>query len=152
MEIEIKRANFNDLQDILKIQKNAFQYEAQIYQRNDLPALKQNLESIQTDFQKYDYYKATCKNELAGAVRSKTLNSSCVIERLMVSPKFQKKGVGRKLMDFVESNQQNIEKFELITGRKSLNNIQFYEKRGYKKIEEFYTEAGVDLVKMEKVL
>jgi len=70
----------------------------------------------------------------------------------MVSPKFQKKGVGRKLMDFVESNQQNIKKFELITGRKSLNNIQFYEKRGYKKIEEFYTEAGVDLVKMEKVL
>jgi len=54
MEIEINRANFNDLQDILKIQKNAFQYEAQIYQRNDLPALKQNLESIQTDFQKYD--------------------------------------------------------------------------------------------------
>lgn len=89
---------------------------------------------------------------MAGAVRSRIVDSSCIIERLMVSPKFQKKGIGGKLMDFAENNQPNIEKFELITGRKSLKNIQFYEKRGYKNITEFYTENGVDLVKMEKVL
>lgn len=137
-ELKVNSVHFSELEDILKMQIKAFQYEARIYQRNDLPALMQDLESLQKDFSKYDYFKANYKNELAGAVRSKVVNNSCVIERLMVSPTFQKKDIGRTLMEFVENKYQNIDKFELVTGRKSVGNIRFYEQRGYKKVEKVF--------------
>lgn len=152
MEIRIKSVRYNDLESILKMQKLAFQYEAEIYKRVDLPALTQELISLQNDFKNYRYFKAVIGNALVGAVRIKMMENSGIIERLMVLPNFQKMGIGAKLMDFAESSLQDKKRIELITGKKSLRNIKFYEKRGYVIKESITLEIGLDLVKMEKHL
>jgi len=64
---------------------------------------------------------------------------------LSVDPAFQKKKIGRKLLDeFLKiSIQENVEKIELEVRTDNTKAIKFYEKNGFKKvgkIKEFYQD------------
>ena len=62
------------------------------------------------------------------------------IHRLAVDPQFQKKGIGKKLMDYAEdfAKKNNFISVRLDTFSKNKNNMRFYERRGYKKLEEVF--------------
>lgn len=62
------------------------------------------------------------------------------IHRLAVDPQFQKKGIGKKLMDYAEdfAKKNNFISIRLDTFSKNKNNMKFYERRGYKKLDEVF--------------
>ena len=62
------------------------------------------------------------------------------IHRLAVDPQFQKKGIGKKLMDYAEdfAKKNNFISVRLDTFSKNKNNMRFYERRGYKRLEEVF--------------
>lgn len=66
--------------------------------------------------------------------------NSVYIHRLAVDPKYQKQGIGSKLMDFAESESKlnGIESIRLDTFSQNTVNQNFYEKRGYVKLEDIY--------------
>ena len=66
--------------------------------------------------------------------------NSVYVHRLAVDPKHQKQGVGGKLMDFAEheSKLNGIESIRLDTFSKNTVNQNFYEKRGYVRLEDIY--------------
>ena len=66
--------------------------------------------------------------------------NSVYIHRLAVDPKHQKHGVGSKLMDFAENESKlnGIESIRLDTFSQNTVNQNFYEKRGYVKLEDIY--------------
>lgn len=148
-EIRIEPANVSEASQILEIQKIAFRYEAEIYGRDDLPPVRQTLESMVGDFGKYDFLKATYQKEIIGSVRALVKSNTCYIGRLVVLPKYHKRGIGSKLMDSLEQKYAGC-RFELFTGKKSLDNIRFYSKRGYTIYDEFSEADNIVLVKMEK--
>jgi len=75
------------------------------------------------------------------AVNWETNNSdNLYIHRLAVHPNFQKKGVGKALMDFAEkfAREKNYSSVRLDTFSMNKRNLKFYESRGYQRLEEIY--------------
>ena len=66
--------------------------------------------------------------------------NSVYIHRLAVDPKHQKQGIGGKLMDFAEneSKSDGIDSIRLDTFSQNTVNQNFYEARGYVKLEDIY--------------
>lgn len=149
--VVIGPAIVSEASQILEIQKAAFRYEAEIYGRDDLPPMRQTLESMIEDFGKYDFFKASHNKEIIGSVRAQVKGNTCYIGRLVVLPKYHKHGIGSKLMDSLEQKYAGY-RFELFTGKKSIDNIRFYSKRGYTIYDEFSEADNIELVKMEKQL
>ena len=66
--------------------------------------------------------------------------NSVYIHRLAVEPGHQKQGIGGKLMDFAEkkSKSDGIDSIRLDTFSQNIVNQNFYEARGYIKLEDIY--------------
>lgn len=66
--------------------------------------------------------------------------NSVYIHRLAVDPKHQKQGIGSKLMDFAENESKlsGVESIRLDTFSQNIVNQNFYEKRGYVKLDDIY--------------
>ena len=66
--------------------------------------------------------------------------NSVYIHRLAVDPKHQKRGIGGKLMDFAEkkSKSDGIDSIRLDTFSQNTVNQNFYEARGYIKLDDIY--------------
>ena len=66
--------------------------------------------------------------------------NSVYVHRLAVDPKYQQQGVGSKLMAFAENESKlnGIESIRLDTFSQNKVNQNFYEQRGYVKLEDIY--------------
>jgi len=131
-EVTITKANFEDLTDILNLQKTAFLAIAELYNCYEIEPLHQSLASIQDDFNDYLFLKAEYHGEIIGSVKIKHCDDYCSIGKLIVLPEFQNKGVGRKLMAAAEKVFPDIKRYELFTASESIKNITLYESLGYK--------------------
>ncbi|PLX91171.1 MAG: GNAT family N-acetyltransferase [Desulfuromonas sp.] len=148
---KILHANMDDAEEILALQKIAYQSEAEIYNDWAIPPLTQTLEDIKNEFKEMIFLKIYEGNALIGSVRALLNNDICEIGRLIVHPNFQGKGLGSLLMFAIEAEFSNAKRFELFTGSKSKNNIRLYEKLGYRICRTDLLSPRVDIVYLEKV-
>jgi len=150
--INIVRADFDDLPDILALQKLAFISEAELYNDYNIEPLNQTLDSIENDFKIYKYLVAKHQNKIVGSVKAIDTGDLCWIGRLIVNPEFQNKGIGRKLMNEIQNLFPTAQRYLLCTGFKSIKNIRLYESMGYKICEEICDDKNpnVKMVKMIK--
>lgn len=151
-KIQIIKAELKDAPQILELQQQAFQSEAELYNNYNIEPLTQTLLSIEADFESYTFLKAIYKNKILGAIKLKTEKDNCWIGRLIVSPNYQKQGIGRKLLMEAENAFPDIHTYHLFTGNKSVHNIHLYESAGYQKTEEYTDEQNPDvtLIRMVK--
>jgi ribosomal protein S18 acetylase RimI-like enzyme len=145
LDCEIRSAEESDLETILALQKLAFQQEAELYNDFSIPPLTQTLESIRADFPRKTFLKASISEAIVGSVRGFQEGSTCFVERLVVRPDYQKRGIGKVLMESLEKAFSKAQRFELFTGDRSAGNIRFYEKLGYR----IFNHEGI-LVFLEK--
>jgi ribosomal protein S18 acetylase RimI-like enzyme len=151
--MKILQATVDDAEEILMIQKRAYQSEAELYCNYDIPPLKQTIEELSAQFKDHVILKAVLDNRIIGTVRAYEENGTCYIGRLAVCPEFQNQGAGTALMRAVEGCFSP-QRFELFTGSKSEKNIHFYEKLGYTifkrgshgcgEIEIFFMEKSIN--------
>jgi len=52
--------------------------------------------------------------------------------KLIVTPEYQNKGIGRKLIIEIHNLFSSTQRYILVTGFKSIKNIKLYESLGYK--------------------
>lgn len=142
--MEIAQAEIADAQEILALQKLAYQSEAAIYNDYEIPPLTQSLESIRSEFSDHMFLKALEGDKIVGSVRAKSDSDTCYIGRLIVHPDYQNRGIGTALLKEIERCQQ-AKRYELFTGSKSERNLYLYKKHGYC---EFRTEDQTDKVKI----
>jgi ribosomal protein S18 acetylase RimI-like enzyme len=128
--MEILQATVYNAEEILMIQKLAYQSEAALYGNYDIPPLKQTVEELRDQFKDHVILKAVLDGRTIGTVRAYAENGTCFIGRLAVHPEFQNQGAGTALMKAVEG-RFSPERFELFTGSRSVKNIHLYEKLGY---------------------
>jgi ribosomal protein S18 acetylase RimI-like enzyme len=148
--IQIKIASIDDANKILEIQKTAFLDQARIYNNYQLPPLTQSLESIENEFDGKTFLKAVLKGQIIASVRYEVVNGYVSIDRIVVEPEYQNRGIGTRLLREIESRVPNAIAFQLFTGNKSDRNIYLYEKIGYKVIKNQTTDQGIKLLYMEK--
>lgn len=146
----IKKAQKEDLEEILKLQYLAYQSEAKLFGNMDIPPLKQTLEEVYDEFQKGAILKALYDGEvIVGSVRAYQDGGTVYIGKLMVHPKMQKKGIGTKLLLEIENEYPN-QRYELFTSTRSAKNIALYQKLGYKIFDEKQITEELRFVYMEK--
>lgn len=141
---------YNDLEEILSLQKLAYQSEAKLFNDYTIPPLTQTIEEIRNDYKKQLFLKALLEEKIVGSVRAYKKEGVCYIGRLFVHPKHQNRGIGKKLMVHIEDCFSEVDKYSLFTGKKSKKNIYFYESLGYNQVKEEQLNNKVRLIYFEK--
>jgi GNAT superfamily N-acetyltransferase len=148
----ITRASLNDAQEILELQKLAYQSEARLYNDFSIPPPKQMLAELQEEFSSKIILKALLDNQIVGSVRGYQKGDSAFLERLIVHPDYQKRGIGTQLIEEFEALFPEAKRLELFTGYKSISNIRLYNKSGYTQFKKEKISDSLMLVFMEKIL
>ena len=151
--IKIELAEINDLKDIMKmihncandlISKNIFQWNEK-YPSRDI---------FLSDIEKKNLFILKNNSGIIGCIalsHEKDIEYTDVkwltkddknlyLHRLAVDPKFQKKGIGKLLMDFAEDYARNnkFKSVRLDTFSKNERNNRFYKSRKYTKLDDVY--------------
>ena len=149
--ILIKKAQKEDLEEILKLQYLAYQSEAKLFGNMDIPPLKQTIEEVYDEFQKGAILKAVDDGGvIIGSVRAFCDSGTVYIGKLMVHPSKQGQGIGTQLLLEMEKQYPN-QRYELFTSTRSEKNIALYQKLGYKIYDEEQVTEELRFVYMEKV-
>lgn len=98
-------------------------------------------------------YVALEKGELVGFVVFYPQRDHLHLENVAVSPEFQKRGIGSRLIAFVEqaARQDGFGRVELYTNAKMTENLELYPRLGYQQFDR-RLENGFDRVYFSKDL
>ncbi len=128
---QIEKAQKKEAVEILRGQKKAFEEVAKQHEHMDMPPMTETKEAAEKALMNATVFIAKTKKEIVGSVRGEEKDGACYISRLWVLPEYQKKGIGHALMFAVEDAFVYLDKYELFTGSKSEDTIEFYKERGY---------------------
>jgi ribosomal protein S18 acetylase RimI-like enzyme len=88
---------------------------------------------------------------IVGSVRAYNHDDTCYINRLVVLPEYQNRGIGKALMNEIEKQFKTIVKrYELFTGSRDTRNQYLYNQLGYKPFKTEYLNSEITFVFMEK--
>lgn len=146
----MEKALYEDLEEILALQKLAYLSEAEICSDYTIPPLTQTLEGIKDDFTKQTILKIEEDGNIIGSVRAYEKDGICYIGRVMVHPERQNKGLGKILMKGIEDAFSACTLYSLFTGKLSLRNLHFYSSVGYKPVREEKVNENLIFVYLEK--
>jgi len=150
--MEIIKASFEDLEEILALQKAAFRLQAVKYNDFNIPPMVQTLEEIREEYDCKLFLKVISPEDqkIIGSARAYEKNGSCFIERVMVHPDRQNKGIGTALMREIEKRFPDARDYRLNTGHKSERNIYLYKKLGYRVFRKKKVTDHIHLLFMKK--
>ncbi|MCK5757923.1 MAG: GNAT family N-acetyltransferase [Clostridiales bacterium] len=152
MEITIRHAASKDITKLLEIQKIAFTVQAKLYDAYDIPPMIETAEQIDLNSTGLIVLVAVIDGEIAGSIRVVVGSNDAEIKRLSVAEKFQKKGIGTKLLKEAEMYCENLTRIWLFTGGQSKSNIELYKKLGFIPFKEEHWKDNFTLIYMEKYL
>ncbi len=149
--MKIGQAERRDFPRILSIQKKAYLAEAALYDDYALPPLRESLEEIEAESASKIFLKAEIDGTVGGSVRLALFGPTCIVGRLAVDPRFQRRGIGSALLLHAESVFPEAARFELFTGSRSEANLRLYERHGYVRFREEVLSPAVTLTYLQKV-
>lgn len=147
---QILLAELDDAEEILELQKTAYLSEAEIYGDYSIPPLVQTGSEIAADMMTHTYLKFEQGGRILGSVRGQMRGDTCDIGRLIVDPDFQNRGLGTILMEAIEVQFADSQRYELFTGESSTKNLHLYRKLGYHVFDRKTLTEKVCLVYLEK--
>ena len=148
--MKIEKAEYKDLDEVLKLQYLAYQSEADLFGTRDIPPLKQTLDEVAKEYDQGIILKLTDENSvIIGSVRAKEKDGNVYIGKLMVHPDHRCKGYGSRLLNEIEAYFPE-RRYELFTSTRSVDNIRLYEKMGYKEFKQESLSNELIFVYLEK--
>ena len=151
MLMNIETASEQDLNHILHLQKKAFHGQALIYNDFNLPTLTQTIDDLKREFKIKTFYKAELDGKIVASVRCFIKDHTLYVEKLIVDPDLQNRGIGTNMMHEIENKYSAfVHRYELSTGHKSARNLHLYKKLGYKEMRQEPLNDTCSLIVMEK--
>ena len=150
--MEITPATIDDAETILALQRLAYQSEAAIYDDFTLRPFTETLGDMRERSYDRRFLKAVEDGQIVGSVRAFQKDATCHVERLIVHPNYQRRGIGTALLNMIETCFPTASRFELFTGHKSESNIRLYERLGYRAIRQEQVSEKLRLIVMEKTV
>jgi ribosomal protein S18 acetylase RimI-like enzyme len=152
-DLRIEPAGVQDAGEILTLQRAAYVTEAQLHGDPFLPPLVESLDQVRTMISGSVMLKASVGTRLAGAVRGRFNDRTCLIGRLVVAPDLQGRGIGGALMRALEAEAAGrADACVLFTGHLSEANLRLYRRLGYAETHRERVADHLMLVHMRKPL
>ena len=151
MALHVETATEADLEQIVRLQKRAFSGQALIYSDFNLPSLTQTLDDLKKEFIVKTMYKLVSDGKIIASIRCSIADRVLYIEKLIVDPDHQNRGIGTHVMHDIEKRYAAVvDRYALSTGHKSTRNLHLYKKLGYKEIRQEPLNDTCNLIVMEK--
>lgn len=151
MDWGIATAAEQDAGEIMTVQRAAYVSEALLYKTTRLSALAEPLANILESVAAGEVLVAKVGSRVVGAVRGVRKDDECHVERLVVAPDVQGRGIGAALLRAVEQHRGGgVRRFVLHTGDRSQANIGLYRKVGYTETHREVVNETLSLVHLAK--
>ena len=137
-------SNANRIRSVFQV---SYAVEAELLGAKDFPPLKRPLEAFinaKTEF--YGYFAG---EQLAAVMEVYCESDSTHIHSLVVDPKYFRKGIASKLIQFLFENFDSLH-FTVETGAANEPAISLYERHGFRLVKKWMTEIGIEKVGFEK--
>ncbi|MCQ6274281.1 GNAT family N-acetyltransferase [Bacillus sp. V3B] len=128
--------------------KTAYAVRKQVFVDEQHVPVEEEIDQLESEATHFILYS---DQEPAGAGRFRFVDGYGKVERICVLKKFRKSGVGKALMNKIESyaKKQEIHKLKLNAQTQA---IPFYSKLGYKIVSEEFLDAGIPHKTMLKTI
>lgn len=125
----------------------SYAVEAKLLDATDFPPLKRPLDGyLKSDNLFFGFFE---KNELAGIIEIEYNNICTDINSLVVNPMFFRRGIARKLLEFV-FNRFDSKLFIVETGVNNKPANELYKKTGFKEVKQWDTDFGIRKILFER--
>ena len=135
VKITFKKATIDDIEVAIDLQNRSFLKD--YLQYGSCPSYNRTKEKMLNIINnQFDFiiYENDCPvGNIIVTIRN---NNECHINSLCILPKYQKNGIGKIAMKFLENNFSFCKMFTLDTPSDKKENISFYENCGYKLVGE----------------
>jgi ribosomal protein S18 acetylase RimI-like enzyme len=146
--LKIYISNELEAQQIFDLQRASYAIEAEIIRYSELPPLKETLEMLLQSQE--TYYGYFFNKELAGAISYKMKDSTLDIHKMMVHPKYFRKGIAGSLLRFIYQAETGIKEIIVSTGSKNEPAKKLYESHGFKEIRKIEVSKGIFITNFRK--
>ncbi len=144
---KLDHTNRKTATEIRRVFQVSYVVEAELLGAEDFPPLKRTVEEfLSSDTQFFGYFS---EEELAAVMEIRTFPDSTLIQSLVVDPKFFRRGIGGKMVQFALDNFPS-EIFNVETGAANGPAVKLYEKFGFRIIKDYLTKEGIRKVRFEK--
>ena len=128
--LHIRVAGEHDFSSILDIQRQAFAEYEGTYKTSGWTT--ETMEDLHRDAGEKKILVAEWDGRMAGSVRFWTVGGVCVIRLLSVSPTFQRRGIGKALIQAVEARVTDAHKLYVCTMLRTTRNVTMFLNLGYR--------------------
>ena len=147
MFIKINNNETKIAEEIRAIFQVSYAVEAEILKAVDFPLLKRTVSQfmdINSEF--YAYYLT---RNIAGVIEIDNDQNITHIQSLVVDPKYFRKGIGRKLVQFTLDTYRS-KLFTVETGIDNQPAIKLYTSFGFQELKQWDTNHGIRKIRFEK--
>ena len=149
--MNIYKAGYDDLNEILQLQYLAYQSEAALFGTKDIPPLTQTIEDVRDEYNAGIVLKMVSEdNKIIGSIRAKEEGNTVYINKLMIHPDYRHRGYGTRLLTEIENHYPG-KRYELFTSTRSSDNIRLYQTNGYQIFSRKPITEELIFVYMEKL-
>lgn len=132
---QVRRATYEDIDDILKITKEAFSEYEKLAGVTGLPAMSETYNDVKEDIESKVVLIAIQDGMPVGSVRVAVddKNKIAYLSRFAVKVNNQNNGIGKSIMNLVDRimKKRGVKSISLHTGSKITSLIRFYYGRGF---------------------
>ena len=147
MIIKINNKRNKIAKEIRDIFQASYTVEAEMLKAIDFPPLKRTISQfLNSNSEFYAYY---LNQNIAGVIEIKSNQDLTHIQSLVVYPKYFRKGIGRKLVQFIlDTYKSSI--FTVETGLDNYPAIKLYRSFDFEEQDQWNTNHGVRKVRFKK--
>ena len=146
----IKPVEIDDAPAILALLELDYRCEAEMYGSRYIASPPRTSDEMQAVLSRGFWLKAVAEGRIVGAASVVEESDSCRIERLIIHPDFERRGVGVALVRTIEATFGTAAHFETVTGHKTKLKIRLFKRLGYKTLRVDNVAGEMKLVFLEK--
>lgn len=139
MNIEFRKSELRDAEEIIHVRANAFKEEVKLYGHgpNEMDSIEKEKEFIKNiDGCNFSYILLDNNKIIGGMGGVDKGDGNFYLGCIYVALEYQSKGIGSMIMKFLNDKFSNATKWTLETPYLSYRNHHFYEKHGFVKVGE----------------
>jgi ribosomal protein S18 acetylase RimI-like enzyme len=145
---QCERLCIEDAGAIWRLQQSAYAVEAGLVGCEDFPPLRESAEDLLAAQE--NFLLAHCGNNLAGALSYTTHEMGCLICRLVVSPEYFRRGIGRRMLHNLIVKADPALPCRVVTAQANIPAIALYREFGFEPGCLFASQECIDLVQLTR--